>query len=185
MQMATLVFSNLPFLSALFCLGVAVFVLSRNLKNQINRNFALGMLALSIMEFGQFMAIHSNPGTSYLFWKKVSIGGQIFLSGPWLMFSLTFGRSNPSQEVLQWRYKIILVYLISLGFLLVLGTQWFLSDELKLRSAGIGFSIFLLLMLTVILVNLEKTFRSADHAQRWRIKFLLLGITSIFIFIIS
>src|SRR5574341_1544399 len=183
-MMVDLLLSKLPLFSTLFCLGLAIFVISRNPRKKVNQSFAFGMMALALMEFGYFMAIHSGVEQSYLFWKKVSLAGEILLPGPWLVFSLTFGRSNASQDFVRWRLGILAVYLLSLGFLGALVLDWFVTQELTLQEGGYGFSIFLLLTLTAVLANFEGTLRSADHAQRWRIKFLILGTGSIFGFMI-
>ncbi len=172
--------SGLSLLSALFCLGLAIFVVSRNPKHKVNLGFALGMTALAVMEFGRFMGFSNSVTVPQLFWKKVSLMGQILLPGPWLMFSLTFGRSNPSQYLARWRFWIAAVFLLSLVFVAVLGSGRFLTDDFMLKRGGYGFSVFLLFMLTVILANFEMTLRSADLEQRWRIKYLILGLGSIF-----
>ena len=182
--MMDILLPKLPFLSALYCLGLAIFVFYRNPKNNVNRSFALGMMTLTLMEFGLFMALHSNLPASHLFWNKVSLAGEILLPGPWLVFSLAFGRSNPSQYLNRWRFGIITIVLLSLGFLVVLGTGWFLTDGLTLKWGGFWFYVFLLLMLTTVLVNFEGTLRSSHHLQRWRIKFMIVGTGSIFVLMI-
>ena len=172
--------SGLSLLSALFCLGLAIFVVSRNPKHKVNLGFALGMTALAVMEFGRFMGFLNSVTVPQLFWKKVSLMGQILLPGPWLMFSLTFGRSNPSQYLARWRFWIAAVFLLSLAFMAVLVSGRFLTDDFMLKRSGYWFSVFLLLMLTVVLANFEMTLRSANLEQRWRIKYLILGLGSIF-----
>jgi len=182
--MVNLLLSKLPLLSALFCLGLAIFVISRNPTHKINQSFACGMMALALMEFGQFMALYSAQEATYLFWKKFSLAGEILLPGPWLAFSLTFGRSHASQELGQWRWGILATYLLSLGFLTALVSDRFVTEGLTLRIGGFWFSVFLLLILTTVLANFEATLRSADHSQRWGIKFMILGTGSIFAFMI-
>lgn len=182
--MVDLLLSKLPLFSALFCLGLAIFVISRNPGKKVNQSFALGMMALALMEFGHFMALYSSLEKSYLFWKKISLAGEILLPGPWLVFSLTFGRSNASQDFVRGRLGIMAVCLLSLGFLGALVLDWFVTEGLTLQKGGFGFSIFLLLTLTAVLANFEGTLRSADPTQRWRIKFLILGTGSIFGFMI-
>ena len=179
--MRPLLLSSPSLLSALYCLGLAIFVISRNPKHKVNYSFALGMMALALMEFGYFMGLNNSLTASYLFWKKASLMGEILLPGPWLVFSLTFGRSNPSQYLIRWRLGIMVVYLLSLSFMVVLGSGWFLTEALMLKRGGFWFSVFLLLMLTVVLANFEVTLRSANLEQRWRIKFLILGVGSIFV----
>ncbi len=182
--MSPLLLSSPSLLSALYCLGLAIFVISRNPKHKVNHSFALGMMALALMEFGHFMGFYNSLTASYLFWKKVSLMGEILLPGPWLVFSLTFGRSNPSLYPIRWRLGIMVVYLLSLCFMVVLGSGWFLTEDLMLKRGGFWFSVFLLLMLTVVLANFEVTLRSANLEQRWRIKFLILGVGSIFVVMI-
>ncbi len=172
--------SGLSLLSALFCLGLAIFVISRNPKHKVNLSFALGMTALSVVEFGHFMSFASSLAVSGLFWKKVSLAGEVLLPGPWLMFSLTFGRSNLSRHLIRWRYGMMAVYLLTLGFMVALGSGWFLAEDFTLKRGGYWFSVFLLLMLTLVLANFEMTLRSAGLEQRWRFKFLILGLGSIF-----
>lgn len=167
-------------LSALFCLGLAIFVISRNPKHKVNLSFALGMSALALMEFGHFMGLLNSLAASNFFWKKVSLAGQILLPAPWLMFSLTFGRSNHSRHLIRWRYGMMVVYLMTLGFMVALGSGWFLAEDFMLKRGGYWFSVFLLLMLTLVLANFEMTLRSAGLEQRWRFKFLILGLGSIF-----
>lgn len=176
--------SILPLINTFICLGLAGFVLSRNPKSQVNRNFAMGMGALALMELGQSIAIHATSEDSYLIWVKVSFMGQVLMAGPWFVFSLTFGRSYPTKHLARWRYGIIGTYLLSFFFLTSLGLDWFVTDELTYKAAGFSFNIFMLLVLTAILANFENTFRSADHVQRWRMKFMLLGLGSIFGFMI-
>lgn len=182
--MRPLLLSSPSLLSTLYCLGLAIFVISRDPKHKVNHSFALGMMALALMEFGYFMGLNNSLTASYLFWKKVSLMGEILLPGPWLVFSLTFGRSNPSQYLIRWRFGIVAVYLLSLSFMVVLGSGWFLTEDLMLKRGGFWFSVFLLLMLTVVLANFEVTLRSANLEQRWRIKFLILGVGSIFVVMI-
>ena len=115
--MRPLLLSSPSLLSALYCLGLAIFVISRNPKHKVNYSFALGMMALALMEFGYFMGLNNSLTASYLFGKKASGLWGNSLPGPWLVFSLTFGRSNPSQYLSRWRLGIIAAHLLSLSFM--------------------------------------------------------------------
>ena len=41
---------QLPLLGALYCLGLAIFVVSRNLRNNVNLSFALGVAGLALIQ---------------------------------------------------------------------------------------------------------------------------------------
>lgn len=179
----TVLLSSLPLLSALLCLALAAFVLSRNPKNPANLSFALGMLALTVMEGGPWIA-RSLVEMDEISWYEISLAGAVFLPVPWLVFSLTFGRSDPAGVIRKWRYGIFLTALASLTFLIVLVSGMFLTDALTLRLPGYWFAVFLFLSLTVALANLEGTWRSASEIQRWRIKFMLVGVGSILVFLL-
>ncbi len=180
--MAVSLLSQLSLVTALVCLGLAVFVLSRNPRSAVNRSFALGMTALALLEFGSFMALRSRLLAPYLAWTRLSFAGEILLPGPWLAFSLGFGRSDPAEHLRRWRPAVVGAYLLSLLFLAALHLGRVVTDNLVLTGIGQALSVFLLLTLTATLANFEFTLRSADHRQRWRIKYLTLGLSAIVIF---
>src|SRR3990172_2500308 len=91
----TLILSKLSLLNALLCAGISVYVLSRDIKNRINRCFSLGLAVIGAMEFGHSMYLLNAPMEYPLIWKKVALGGEILLPGAWLTFSLSYGR-DPS-----------------------------------------------------------------------------------------
>jgi putative PEP-CTERM system histidine kinase len=167
----------LPAASTIWALALAAVVLSRGVRNPVHQSFASGMLALSIMECGHLMVVLRPDAASS--WTQVAFAGQIFLPLPWLVFSLTFGRAKPVEHLRRWRLVLGAVGAISLGFLGLLVTGRFMSDDFILQGAGFGFSIFLLLSLTAVGANIEQTVRSADRSHQWRMKYFLLGLFTI------
>ncbi len=173
--------SSLPALSALSCLGLALFVLSRKPRHPVHQSFALGMVALAVMEFGHLMAIASGSPGSYPWWERFALAGEILLPGPWLVFSLLFWRADPQAALRRWRIGILLVAAATAGFLAALGLGVFVAPDLALQPAGYWFAILQLLALTAVLANLERTVRSANHEQRWRMKYFVVGIMCIMV----
>ncbi|HET8761603.1 MAG TPA: XrtA/PEP-CTERM system histidine kinase PrsK [Nitrospiria bacterium] len=169
--------SVLPTVSALWALGLALMVLARNRRSRMHQSFALGMLALSVMEVGHFMAVIQ--ADDEVWWTRVALAGQILLPLPWLMFSLTFGRPDPLEQLRRWRAALAFVAAASLAFLGLLVFKRHLAEDLSLRPVGLWFNAFLLLSLTLVLVNLERTVRSADRGLRWRMKYLILAVFAI------
>jgi hypothetical protein len=109
----------------------------------------------------------------------------------WLTFVLTFAHADIKQILSKRRMLLIALLFASLVFLLFTGSDAFLypgSDMntsipvLKLGPVGRWFYIYMLLSSVLILAQLENTFRSASESQRWQIKFLIVGIGTIFTF---
>lgn len=169
--------SALPAASALWGLVLAGVVISRNAGSPVHQSFAGGMSALALMEFGRFMTDFQSDAT--MFWTQVAFAGEILQPLPWLAFSLTFGRANPTEHLARWRLGLGAVAATSLVFLGLLADGRFVTDDLTLLPSALGFSIFRLLAFTAVLANIERTVRSADRGQRWRMKYFLLGLLSI------
>lgn len=180
-------------LSALFCGGLAVFVLYRNPKSFVHRVFALGMVSITLMEAGSAMGLLASSASQQAWWKRASFGGEALLPGSWLLFSLSFARSNYKALLSKWRILILLlfvfpIFLVSYSWsqLLIVSVD---PNELPARfiplgRAGYYLELFLLLSLIWILMNLEGTFRASSGIKRWQIKFMVLGLGSLFAFLI-
>ncbi len=169
--------SVLPAASAACATALAGVVFSRKPGDRVHQSFALGMLAFAVMESGHLMA-HLRP-ESDLLWTRIAFAGQILQPLPWLAFSVTFGRAEPAEHLHRWRGGLAAVAAATVVFLGLLGAGRFLTEDLILQRAGFWFSVFLLLSFTTVLANFERTVRSADRSQRWRMKYFLLGMGSI------
>jgi putative PEP-CTERM system histidine kinase len=169
--------SLLPAVSALWALGLAAVVISRKPRSRMHQSFACGMAALSIMEAGHLMAA-VRPDDAVT-WTHIAFAGQILQPLPWLAFSLTFGRRPTEDPPRGQRVGLFVVAATSLAFLGLLAFKRHIAEDLTLRPVGFWFSVFLLLSLTMVLVNLERTVRSADRAQRWRMKYFILALFAI------
>ncbi|HWP47993.1 MAG TPA: XrtA/PEP-CTERM system histidine kinase PrsK [Candidatus Limnocylindrales bacterium] len=178
--------------SLITCIGLALFVFSRNSKHIVNRSFSFGMLALAIIEFGNLMVSVSSSMASVLFWKRLALVGESLAAPNWLLFSLTFSRSNYPQLLTKWKWVILGVYLITFTFLAFIwsdGFVWALPEQspgefLFLGRVGYYFYIFFLLTSLSILVNLESTLRASTAVNRWKIKYTAVGVGAIFAFFI-
>src|SRR4051812_27462043 len=175
--------------SALFCAGLAFFVLFRNPKSFIHRTFAFGMLSIGLMETGNAMSLLAESASHQIWWKKVSFSGEALLPGIWLLLSLSFARSNYKEVVYRWWVPIFFVFafpifLVAFSWthLLVVpeGMYQLPTSSLELGRAGYYLELFFLLSLILILTNLEATFRASSGTKRWQVKFMVLGLGSLF-----
>jgi putative PEP-CTERM system histidine kinase len=101
---------------------------------------------------------------------------------------VTYSRGNAEESLKKWRWIIALSFLIPISVLA--GFQDRLIETATLRETGELWLSFLpgakvlnaaaLIGTVLILMNLERTFRSAVGTMQWRIKFLILGLAIIF-----
>lgn len=177
--------------STFMAIVLGLFVWSRNFQGTSHRLFASGMAALAVMQLGNSLVLLSSSVPAFIFWQRISLIGEVLMPITWLTFGLTFAHADIKQILSRWRILLIALLFSSLVFLLFIGSDVFLypgSDMntsipvLKLGPVGRWFYIYLLLSSVLILAQLENTFRSASESQRWQIKFLIIGIGTIFAF---
>ncbi|PWB63152.1 MAG: PEP-CTERM system histidine kinase PrsK, partial [Deltaproteobacteria bacterium] len=175
-------FHYLTLVNALFCLGIGLYVLSRNHAKWANIGFFVGMAALGLTEFGSFMGASADPGNYSSWYDKLYGAGMILLPGSWFLFGVSFARAEASGFLKRWRSVLYPIVAFSALLLLLTATGSAVAEEVTSKGTGYWVSVFLVLSLTVTLANFESTLRSADPAQRRKIKFILLGIGSILVF---
>ncbi len=176
---------------SVLCAVTGAFVLSRGLRSVVNISFFAGMVVLSFIQYAEFMSFRAEAP---LYWLRAAMTGEMLLAVPWLVFSLTFARSN-SKEGLE-RYRWVTAGLAAgflvLAGLMLSGSTAFISVGrgrlLPIDTAGYVFYILLFLSLILILINLEHTLRASSGVSRWRIKYLLIGVgavTAFYVFYVS
>jgi hypothetical protein len=182
--MAMEILSYLPVAGAIFCAGLALFVFSRNPGNVSNIFFAIGMSTLVMVECGYAASVDVLFPFPPQFWNKIVVAGSILLPASWLSFSAVFGRENPVDFLSRWRWVLAAAWLATLFFLAVhLLPEDFVPRGIRSAVDSV-IPLFSIYCLTFTVANFESTFRSADHRQRWRIKYMVLGIVSILLFLI-
>ena len=175
-------FNYLPLLNALFCLGIGLYVLSRNWMKWANIGFFVGMAALGLMEFAVYMGASTVHGVYASLYDQLFGAGEILLPASWFVFSLSFARAEASRSFERWRLVSIPLFALTALLLFLSVTDSGLAERVTSKGVGFWVSVFLLVSLTITLANLESTLRSADPGRRGKIKFLLLGVGSILLF---
>lgn len=102
------------------------------------------------------------------------------LPAVWLCFSLTYSRGNGREFLKKWRPLILATCLLPTGLLVLFQAQLQTGQAAESLSTAKLLSGFILLSAVLILMNLERTFRSAVGTMLWRIKFFILGLGAIF-----
>ena len=138
--------------------------------------------------FGAIWREAVNPERA-AFWGMLTLVTKSFLPGVWLCFSLTYSRGSARTLPARAWFLVLAALLIPVGMSLVFrdqlvplspypesGADWWVRSH----GAAKTLNCFQLIAAVVILMNLEKTFRSAVGTMQWRIKFIVIGLGIVF-----
>ena len=148
--------------------------------------FALGLLLLAGESAVNALAAAATRPAAIVTWHAVRMLVESFLPGVWLYFSFCYARGNSGEFLSRWRTLVVAVLVIPPGLALFTGTsglapRW--EDGalvLGLTWSGATLQLLFLLSTLLILMNVERTFRSSVGMMRWRIKFMILGLGVLF-----
>ncbi|HDH04687.1 MAG TPA: PEP-CTERM system histidine kinase PrsK [Nitrospirae bacterium] len=172
---------------------IAFAVIFRRYRSLPNVSFSISLLSTACVVLGDSMSIFRPE--SVIWWKGLVFVSEAVMVSSWLLFALSFARTNYWAAVS--KFSRLLIYLSPLFivfFITVPAKDFFYSPEfgseriLFLENAGYIFNLFLLLYSIVSIINLEATLRSSAGTNRWNIKYILFGaggILSINIFYYS
>src|SRR5437667_4050126 len=96
--------------SALLSSGLVIFILSAGRRTIVHWSFAVGMSAIALME--AFMALRAQAvqSSEVVYWQFLSYMAAALLPGSWLLFSLSFGRSNYHELIARWKYALVVAF---------------------------------------------------------------------------
>ena len=181
--------SILAFGAALFCCALAVAVVVRRPLTIARGCFSVGMLLFALESALTGISFGAASREEVALWQTLALLTKSFLFGIWLCFSLTYSRGNYREFLARSRFLLLAALLLPLCLLPALHAP--VIEVLSFRPPAQGwwlqfggtakiFNALILIGTVLILMNLERTFRSAVGTMRWRIKFLLLGLGVIF-----
>ena len=149
--------------------------------------FSVGMLTFALENlFGAIWREAVTPERA-AFWGTLTLVTKSFLPGVWLCFSLTYSRGSARTLPVRTWLLVLAALFIPVGMSLVFrdqlvpsytesGADWWVRSH----AAAKTLNCFQLVAAVVILMNLEKTFRSAVGTMQWRIKFIVIGLGIVF-----
>ena len=175
--------------AAIFSFALATAAAVRKKRSVATWCFSVGMLIFGVESlFGAIWREALNP-ESAAFWGTLTLVTKSFVPGVWVCFSLTYSRGSAGALPVRTWLLVLAVFLIPVGMSLVFRDQlvpvspytkpsadWWVGSH----TAAKALNVFQLLAAVVILMNLEKTFRSAVGTMQWRIKFLVIGLGVVF-----
>ena len=173
----------------MFSAALAAAAACRTQRSLATWCFSAGMLLFALESlFGAIGSSALLPERAAL-WETLCLVTKSFLPGVWLTFSLTYSRANYRDFLGRSRWLVIGAFLIPVLSLSALYRSFFYviaydapigAWGLRLNEPAIILNVLILVSTVLILMNIERTFRSAVGTMRWRIKFLVLGLGVIF-----
>jgi putative PEP-CTERM system histidine kinase len=179
----------LAFAAALLCGGLAAFVIWTNPRAFVHRVFAAGMVAFALQQICAGFAAYAMLPTDILRWEQRGFLVTAVIPGLWLLFSLSFARTNYKAVMVRWRWVIGGTFVLPYGLVAFCSTSLFTGAVhfetasgwvIALGWPGQAFYLGRLLGAVLVLMNLERTLRVSTGSMRWQIKFIILGIGSLF-----
>ena len=175
--------------AGMFSAALAAAAACRTQRSLATWCFSAGMLLFALESlFGAIGSSALLPERAAL-WETLCLVTKSFLPGVWLTFSLTYSRANYRDFLGRSRWLVIGAFLIPVLSLSALYRSFFYviaydapigAWGLRLNEPAIILNVLILVSTVLILMNIERTFRSAVGTMRWRIKFLVLGLGVIF-----
>jgi putative PEP-CTERM system histidine kinase len=152
--------------------------------------FVVGILFLGVESLFSGLGLQATSPVKLRDWETFSLIVGSFVPAVWLAFSLAYSRGDARGYLRRWKWILLGLLLvppgIALGFRsqLVQEIAWH-GDEgggwwLRFAPAVKILNVIGLASSVAILANIEKTFRAAIGTMQWRIKFVALGVGTLF-----
>src|SRR5438034_8057598 len=181
--------SVLALAAATFSAALAVAAACRRRRSLATWCFSAGMLTFALESLFGAIGHDALVPERVAFWETLTLVTKSFLPGIWLCFSLTYSRGNSREFPAKSRFLVLAAFLVPVGVSLVFRDQlapifpqnessgnWWISSH----AAAKTLNGLLLVAAVLVLVNLERTFRSAVGTMQWRLKFMVLGLGIVF-----
>lgn len=174
------------YLTALLGIVLAALAIFKDRSARGRRVFAAGLLLLSAQHLFSAQILRSSTFMEADFWRSWWFLPQALAPPIWLLFTLKYARGNFEVSVRKWLPVLGALALIPLAAVTLFSSALFVSTQtpagpvFELGLAGYLLYLCVVLSSALILINLERTFRAAVGTMRWRIKFVILGVATIY-----
>ncbi len=174
---------------AIMTAGIASVALYRDPRFFVQRVFIIGMVLFAVEAGLSGLGYQAQSLERFLFWQRLQLVTASVLPVFWLLFSVSFARANYLEQILKWKWILLLSVVLPLSMVTIFNNAFFtvrpVLTEASTLFMHIGWSgyvwhLFWITISLLILMNLERTFRHTTGRMRWQSKFMFLGIGSIF-----
>lgn len=183
--------SLLAYASALFALALAFSIFRNEKRTAVHMHFCVGLVlfAMDAVFSGlSWEAQDANSLTGAFQWQFTRMAVISLLCGPWLYFSLCYGRGNYREFLARWKPVLIAAFTfptlsaLALYHTLIVVVKNPNKPEIFLQIGLGGYLVTLsfLVICVLAMMNLERTYRAAVGTMRWRVKFMIVGLGLLF-----
>ncbi len=179
----------LAYAVAMITLAVVAVALYRGRKSLVQAIFAAGLFLFALEAAFTGYVYFSETLEDFLFRQKIRFIVSSLAPSVWLLFSVSFARTNYLEQISKWKWVLALALLAPLvlttvfadAFVaLVLSPHHASTLFIRLGWSGYAWHIVWMLASIAILMNLERTFRHSTGHARWQTKFIFVGAAGIF-----
>jgi putative PEP-CTERM system histidine kinase len=180
--------SLVAYATAGLCGSLVAWALRREPRAFVQRVFGVGMLVLACRV--ALLGLGDQAGTlsEFVRWQHLRLLATGLLPGCWLLFSLSYARANFHPELARWKWVVLAMFVVPLTLATVFGPAVFMPPPLSGIPGGLlplgwsGYALHLVLLLgsLLVLMQLERLLRASIGGKRRQIKFMVLGIGSVF-----
>lgn len=180
--MPTALSYGVPLASALLAFAMALFLLLALRGSAFHRRLAPVLMSAGVLELGSGLAYVR--GADVLVWQRVTVAGAGLLGASlmWLGASIT-----EEESAGRWRLRARVALALSAVFVAAALTGVYFApraDVLTITPVGRLAYMVLTICLVLALARIEAILRSTRDPQRYRIKFVLVGVGAIAAFCI-
>jgi putative PEP-CTERM system histidine kinase len=163
---------------------IAAAALVREKRSIASMSFSAIMILMAMEASAHALCLQGTSPAEIVHWHRFSLIAASGLPVAWLAFSLSYSRGNAREFLRRWRLLLILTAVIPIFLTLFVGEDLIRSFNshgvpagwfVELGPAGVALHGVVLIATAIVLMNLERTFRTATGTMRWRIKYLILG----------
>ena len=179
----------LSFLAAGVTLAVIIIGIYRGPRSFTQGIFTFGMLLLALEAALTGFVYRSSNLSEFLFWQRLLFFLESVLPASWLLFSISFARTNYFEQISKWKWILLMAVAVQFALVafiyndfisLVLAPHNSSTIFIRIGWSGYLWHLISIILFIAILMNLERTFRHSTGHIRWQTKFMFLGIGSIF-----
>ena len=182
-------FLFLPFVAGLSSLALAMASLVRRKPSPATWCFFAGMAVLGVDSILTGLGLRASGLGDLIYWLTAAFIVKSLVPVIWLCFSLAHSRADSREALTRWRIPLAVSGLLPMALSVVFRDQLFQVVPggtagnvwlLQFGAIATALNVVYLVVLVLILMNLEQTFRSAVGTMRWRLKFVVLALVVIF-----
>lgn len=173
---------------AALAVAVGLFASIRDRGTPGHLTFCCGFFLLAAATLLAGLSLDASDPKDALSWHYWRFVPEAVIPGLWAFFSVRYARGESSRSLRTGLLPVALATAVPMiavfgfndsiisSFARDVGERW----DFQIGPAGYALYLSSLLAAGYLLVNLEHTFRAAVGTYRWRIKFIILGVATIF-----